>query len=128
MTTPDPATHAVEEAAAVEDDAGMPTHEQLMAFEEQVGAIVIKLGGALEGVEPHMAVTALLRVAGGTAQTTTFSRDHLAAMTVEAFDKTRQLMQMLGVNPGEAPPADLQKRIQKLVAERQAAAATAAEG
>ena len=97
------------------------------AFEQQAGQLMMAIGATLQhvlqGAEPGVASTALIRFAGGVAsQVPHFTREIVTNELVTAFDKTREMMTSppeglllaLGLKPGDPLPADLGERIAKL--------------
>ena len=100
------------------------TPEQIAAFEQSIGHAAMAISPTLTNLDPHVATMALLRLAGVAAQATQYPRELLAQWTIKAYDDAKQAMQpgnlrlvmeKMGLNPDEPPPADIHERLAKFM-------------
>jgi hypothetical protein len=88
----------------------------------QIGAALAPI---VKGVDPHVATRALLRVAALQALQTSFTPEHLGGMVGHFYNENKNAMEqavkdprivaLLGIKPGEPPPADIEDRLRKLM-------------
>lgn len=102
-----------------------PTVEQQIQFQRQVMQVAEAVTRVVREVEPHLATIALLTVATTAAQATGFTRDQLAGLLVDGYDKTKASMEALGLRPGEEPPPGTKERIEQMMREQLGADPTA---
>ena len=112
MTQPDPA----------QQPAQQPTMEERMLFQRHVTKVAEAVTMVVRNVDPVLAVYALTSVVVTAVQATPIGHEDLVELVAQSYDRTRAAMAMLGIAPGQPPPADFKERVEKMMADAQLAA------
>jgi hypothetical protein len=98
-----------------------PSIEERIQFQQKVTKVAEAVTMVVRNVDPILTVYALTSVIVTAVQATPIPREDLIELIAQAYDRTRQAMAMLGVAPGQPPPADFQQRVEKMMADALAA-------
>jgi hypothetical protein len=98
-----------------------PSLEERIQFQQHVTKVAEAVTMVVRPIDPVLTVYALTSVIVTAVQATPITREDLLELVAQAYDRTRAAMAMLGVAPGQPPPADFQQRVEKMMADALAA-------
>lgn len=99
-----------------------PSNEDRIRFQQDVTKVAEAVTMVVRNVDPALTVYAVTSVLVMAVQATPITRENLVELVAQAYDRTRAAMSMLGIAPGQPPPADFKERVEKMMRDAQVAA------